>query len=182
MSRTHFMTLRRAVTYVGGVSLLAAWLASAASYSRQADAPPPQPAPPESPTDRLVADVQAQAARLRERLASAPAPQQPIRNPFAFQQREVRVARRMPAAPQPLFAPMLPPPPPEPALFLAGVAEDQTPAGPVRIAMLTTRGDDVLLAKVGEMVLDRYRVTAIGADVVELHDTTTGTIRRLALR
>jgi hypothetical protein len=36
--------------------------------------------------------------------------------------------------------------------------------------------------KEGESILDRYRVTKIAADVVELTDVTDGTVRRLALR
>src|SRR5215203_2586783 len=80
------MTLRRATLYVGGGSLLVAWFSSAASLSLMRT---PRRAFSETqslaaPTDGVAATVQAQARRLRQRLATAPLPQEPLRNPFAF--------------------------------------------------------------------------------------------------
>jgi hypothetical protein len=175
------MTTRRAVSYGGLFCLLAAWLASAASTLQ--DQPPDndQLRGVESPaTDALVNEVQGQAARLRRRLASAPVPELPTRNPFLFDSRIVSTPR--PAVRQPEPQPMAPLPPSEPALYLLGVAENQSPDGLKRTAILGDQADAVIMAAVGETVLDRYRVEAIGADAIELKDVATGAIRRLALR
>ena len=175
------MTTRRAVSYGGLFCLLAAWLASAASTLQNQ---PPDSAPDravESPaTDALVSEVQAHAAKLRRRLASAPVPQAPTRNPFLFESRAASPTRHALREPAPL--PMPPPPPPEPALYLLGVAEDNGPDGPKRTAILGDQTDEVIIVSVGETVLDRYRVEAIGADAIELKDVTTNAVRRLALR
>jgi hypothetical protein len=175
------MSLRRAALCVGGATLIAAWFASAASEPGQRDQPPPRPTPaPQTDTERLAAGVQAQAARLRERLASAPVPQQPLRNPFTFDRREA-AAPRLAEQPMEFVAPP-PPMPAAPALMLVGIAEQQSPAGLVRIAMLSGDSDDVLMARVGESVIGRYEVLAIDPEAVELKDIVTGTTRRLVLR
>ena len=80
------MTLRRATLYIGGGSLLVAWFSSAASVS-QMRTPPRAFSEGQSgaaPTDGVAEAVQAQSRRLRQRLATAPLPPQPLRNPFAF--------------------------------------------------------------------------------------------------
>jgi hypothetical protein len=175
------MSLRRAALCVGGATLIAAWFAAAASEPRQRDQPRAEPtSSPQSETERLAAGVQAQAVRLRERLASAPVPQQPVRNPFTFD-RHAEPASRPAARPIEFVAPP-PSVPAAPALMLVGVAEQRQPAGLVRIAMLSGDGDDVLMAKVGESVIGRYEVLAIDPEAVELRDTVTGATRRLVLR
>ena len=176
------MTTQRAVTYGGLFCLLAAWLASAASTTLQY---PQQPVPEGSAglttsTEALAAEVQAHASRLRERLATAPVPQLPTRNPFTFDSRVApprQIGRRIgPAvAPDPL-------PAPEPVLSLLGVAEDNGPAGVTRTAILSDDTEAVILATVGETVLGRYTVERIGAEAVELKDVASNAIRRLALR
>jgi hypothetical protein len=175
------MTANRAAAYFAGCALLGAWLASAASTSRDGRRPAPREPEP-SPTATLARDVQAQAVRLRDRLAAAPVPRAPHRNPFTF-------ADRAPAPPPPVTRAVetpidIPaPPPPEPVLALIGVAENQTPKGLVRTAMIINEAEDLMMAAVGESVLGgRYQVVAIGADAVELKDTTTGATRRLGLR
>jgi hypothetical protein len=176
------MTIRRATIYIGGATLFAAWLSSAASLSLQR---PPSRVPETIadgiwPAERLAADVQARARRLKQRLASAPIPQDPVRNPFMFRTapRKLEETARRPA-------PVLPPPemaPPEPALMLIGIAEERRTEGVVRTAMLATESDELIVAAVGDGVVQRYKVTAIGHDAVELADATTGLVRRLALR
>jgi hypothetical protein len=176
------MTIRKAVVYGGSCCLLAAWLASAASTLRR---PPVAYQEPNvtgtSATETLASDVQAHAARLRERLASAPRPQLPNRNPFVFEARptvptkSVVMRREAVIAAEPL-------PPPEPMLSLIGITEDQGPKGLVRTAVFTGDADAVFVLTVGEMLLDRYKVEAIGPDAVELKDVGTNAIRRLALR
>jgi hypothetical protein len=171
------------VAYGGICCLLAAWLASAASTTRR----PPAAAFQEprgagtSATETLASEVQAHAARLRERLASAPRPQLPVRNPFVFDRRPIPFTPP-PAArktPEVIAAELTPP---EPMLALIGIAEDQGPAGMVRTAIITDEVDAVFVLTVGETLLDRYKVHAIGADAVELKDVASDAIRRLALR
>ena len=89
-----------------------------------------------------------------------------------------------PARPAPTTspAPTAPVVAPEPPLTLIGLAEDQSPAGAIRTAIISADGGEVLMVRVGEFIGARYKVQAIGADSVELADLTTGVARRLALR
>ena len=177
------MTPTRAAAYISAVSLLAAWFASAAGVISTPRAPRVAPRSTAGTSgDAIAFDVQAQAERLQRRLATAPTPQTPVRNPFTFHAR--------PRVPQPQSEPreIAPPEPaapivdPEPELTLIGVAEDMTPKGVVRTAMIAGAGEQLILAKAGQDVAGRYKVTAVGADAVELMDTSTGRVRRLALR
>lgn len=180
-SNTH-MTVRRAVVYGGTCCLLAAWLASAASTTRRPSVTDQDPAVTgTSATETLATEVQAHAARLRERLASAPRPQLPHRNPFVFDSRPSAPPRPLAIRADPAPAPE-PLPPPEPELSLIGIAEDPGPKGLVRTAIITGDAETVFVLAVGETLLDRYKVEAIGADAVELKDIATNARRRLALR
>ena len=178
------MTPGRAAAYIGGGVLLAAWLSSAATspqYSEQAPAPTPQGT---SGHDAIGFDMQEQAARLRAKLASAPVPQQPARNPFTFVNRdEPRMRERVHAAALPEHAPALSAPvvDVEPPLSLVGMAEKQTPAGPVRTAVITGSGDELFLVSEGDELAGRYRVMVIAVDAVELQHLSTGAVRRLVL-
>jgi hypothetical protein len=181
MSFVPFMTPTRAAAYLGCATLLGAWLASAAGVG----SPPPPPSEPQpvqtSGTETLAEEVQSQAARLRERLAAAPAPRDPGRNPFAFAPKIVSSARaRRAAAALPPVAP--PPVFPEPALSLVGIAADGVATAPVRTAIITAEGGEMFMVKAGDLIGGRYRVESVGTDTVELLDHTSGAIRRLALR
>ncbi len=173
------MSRARAAAYLVGGILLAAWLASAAGVTMRPRAVPlPRRSAEAIQLDTVAADVQAQASRLRERLAIAPAPQTPARNPFAFAGREP-VPAPQPPKPQPVnavtaFVQQLIA---EPDLVLLGVAEE----GNVRTAMIGS-GDELLMATEGQTVAGRYRVGKVGADAVELVDIATGATRRLSLR
>jgi hypothetical protein len=177
------MTPKRAAAYLGGASLLAAWLASAAGVVFDAppvvqeDARPVQTAG----TETLAADVQTQAARLRDRLAAAPTPQEPFRNLFRFGARPEAQRPRRAAAP---VAEPAPPPQmlPDIPLTLIGIAEDASPQGPVRTALITTARGELLTVKAGQDVEIRYRVRTVGTDAVELTDTANGTVRLLTLK
>lgn len=178
------MSFRRAALYVGGASLLAAWFSSAASLSppQRTPAPVDESATATTGTEAMAETVREQARRLRERIAAAPLPEQPVRNPFAFREsptrREpapVRAVQAVADAQAPFVAP-------EPPLTLIGVAERQSPAGPTRTAMIATGGDELLMVGVGDSVLGRYTVTAIGPDAAQLSDVTTGATRSLALQ
>jgi hypothetical protein len=176
------MTARRATAYVGGGALLAAWLAGAAGVSRPSRPVRIAARPAETVgLDTLALDVQSQALRLRQRLATAPAPQGPIRNPFVFAPRAVAPTRisasRRPAAAVEHIAAA-----PEPPLALLGIAENKTANGLTRTAVISAGGDDILMVVEGQEVASRYRVVAIGPDAVELKDLTTGATRRLVLQ
>ena len=176
------MTLRRAALYIGGASLLVAWFSSAASLPFYRNNP--RIAARGEQTASFVEDLGSQVERQRERLrahlASAPKPDPQVRNPFAF--------GSVPAPPAPgpaqRIQPMAAAPPPEfpePVLRLIGVAEHKREEGLVRTALLVGQGDDLMMVTVGDSVLARYNVTAVGADAVELRDLTTGSTRRLVL-
>jgi hypothetical protein len=176
------MTAKQAAAYSGGGLLLLAWLASAGGLGRQARPDVEEPTPVEtSGTAELASEVQAQTLRLKTRLAAAPAPHAPARNPFTFAPRQAPASRprrvEADAAPS---APMLPPA--EPAIDLVGLAEDRTAQGVERTAIVSALSGELFLVKEGELLAARYRVKTIGADAVELTDLQTGGVRRLKLR
>ena len=72
------------------------------------------------------------------------------------------------------------PAPPPPSLSLIGVAEDVTPDGVVRTAIVSGLGD-VFLVKVGDTIRDRYRVGPVSGDATQIIDLTTGTSTTIAL-
>jgi hypothetical protein len=177
------MTPARAAAVVGGVTFVAAWLASATGLLGVRESPPPTArVSATSGAGTLAADVQAQAARLRERLSRAPVPQPRGRNPFRFESRRpifnerpiVAAVVAEPAPPGPVVTT-------PPALRLEGLAERDSAGGRKRIAILSGFGQVFFVAP-GDTVLERYRVVAIGADAIELQDLSGGTPVRLALR
>ena len=131
------MAPARAAAYLGGATLLIAWLASAAGVSRVRSAPPVERRPSALvQLDAVAADVQSQAVRLRTRLAAAPAPDSPRRNPFMFVMRAAggassgaarRALEKIPDARQPSRTW---------SMELMGVAEQKTDAGLKRTAMI----------------------------------------------
>lgn len=179
------MTPARAAAYVGGASLLAAWLAAAAAVPRET--PPPREVAPRADAlqlDALAHDVQAQAGRLRMRLAAAPAAPGGARNPFAFGSRDRLPRRRAAEAPR---APVRSAPPASEAaaimpLELVGIAEQIDNGTTTRTAMVAGAGDQLFMVTEGQPLAERYRVGAVGADAVELTDLATGATRRLGLR
>jgi hypothetical protein len=179
------MTSRTAAVYgVGGV-LLVGWLAAANMPSQdpgRAREPRDRRAATPAGSDAIAAEVRSQAARLHVRMSQAPVPDANPRNPFAF------VAAPRPSRPETgtvratvVEEPPAPATPPPPALILMGIAEDPSPAGPRRTAVIG-QGDDLLIVTEGQLILGRYKVTKIGADAVELEDVTIHGFRRLALR
>jgi len=176
------MTTNRAATIITGGVLLAAWLATAAGTGRSQD-DPREPSPQvRGELDPLVADVQAQAERLRERLNAAPAPTAQPRNPFQFAAREPRPVRRVSTPlPVPVAAATAPALLVRPAMSLVGIASDGPDAAPVRTAVIDGMGQ-LFLVKAGEKLTPRFRVEAIGADAVEISDLETGTTFRLGLK
>ena len=169
------MTPARAAAYLVGAVLLAAWLASAAGVGRPQLQVVPRRSADSMQLDTVALNVQSQAARLRQRLAVAPAPRAPIRNPFTFTARE---PTDVAAPPQALALPVAADPLlPELELVLLGVAEQ----GSTRTAMIGS-GDELLMATEGQTVAGRYRVAKVSADAIELVDLVTGATRRLFLK
>jgi len=174
------MTAKRAAAYCGGGLLVLAGLSFAGGLGLQT---PPAAEPSVSVESaraaHLGAEVLAQTARLRSRLAQGQPAPEPVRNPFTFAPRESerRPARSAAAVPEPAVLP-----PAEPAIELVGVAEDRTTNGLVRTAIVSSLSGDLFLVKEGETIADRYKVKAVGPDAVDLSDLLSGGTRRLTLR
>ena len=178
------MTARKTAFYGVGAALFFAYLAAAnmptqeSPSSERGDRPAPT-----SGTESLAGEVQAQATRLHARMADAPTPDANRRNPFSFAAapRAARPANdglvqaAAVADPAPL-------PPPLPALTLMGIAEEAIPGGIRRTAIVGGEGETVYMVTEGQAVGDRYKVTKIGADAVELEDLLTHGYRRIAMR
>ena len=174
------MNASRTAAWLFVAAVCGAWLASAAGVTRQARASRITPRAADAVQfDALAADVQAQAGRLRERLASAPTPRTE-RNPFGFSPRPrgaSAVVRSVPAAnPAPVVEVR------EPVLELVGVAESTKADGIIRTAMITGGADALMMVTAGQRILGRYDVVAVDADAVELKDLLTGSSRRLVIR
>jgi hypothetical protein len=171
------MNLKRTamIVLIGGAVL--AWLAGAATSTRVA-------LPPivvhSEPIEARGADLANEIARLHERLRPTATPRQPGRNLFTFSAARAAVAPTIvtPARPALVEAPARPA---QPALKLAGIAEDMGADGPVRTAIISGEGQ-LFMVTVGEQVTSRYKVAKISADVVELLDLSDQSVRRLALR
>ncbi|MBI2832928.1 MAG: hypothetical protein HYX76_00700 [Acidobacteria bacterium] len=177
------MTPARAAVIVAGGGLLAAWLAAAAArLPVVAQDPVATPAGASAPVDPALTDLQAQAARLRERLGSGP-PLRHRRDPFTFAPVVRKAPRVTPVAAA--FAPVALPEPPRPAVTLVGIAEetpDLSHAESKRRTAVISAFDQLFMVKEGELVTPRFRVAAIGTDVVELVDLTDHTAFRIALK
>ena len=167
----------RAVGVLGALGILAAWLVAAAGIGFDVPATP-RPAPgPVVQADPIVARIDAQAARLRGYLASAPPLKPSTRDPFRFGTRPAPADRPHPRLTEivaPLAAAFIP-------LTLAGVAEDGREEAVKRTAVITGMGQ-LFLVKEGEEFGGRFRVVRIGPDAASVTDRTTGMTVTLALK
>jgi hypothetical protein len=171
--------------------LVAVWVSSATL-------PPPAPAPVPGQAARTTRaaqqaaktashevtsfDLDEAAERLHSRINSAPRPRMPERNPFEF---APAPAPRVAPGPLPAAAaPVVPPGPLPPPFTLTGVAEHQKDNGVERTAILSdSNGNNrIYYVKVGDRLLGRYDVTAVGADAIELREIESGQVVRLGLR
>lgn len=170
------MNLIRAAALVGGAGLLVAWLAI--PFTTRAGAPPGERGPSVPlPFSPLASEIQAQADRLRDRLRTAPGLAPPLRNAFRFAPRRPARLRETVAT----TSAITPADPAPPAIVLSGIAEDATPDGVERTAVLNVMGK-LFLAKEGDAVPPRYRVVRISADGVQLADVAGGTPLTLVLK
>ncbi len=172
------MNVKRTTTIVVFGGALAAWLAAAATY-RGPDIG--EPLVLKSPAiDGRGAALAGEISRLHERLHPSARPPEAGRDLFSFVAPRPRAVElvQVPAAAlteAPIRRPTLP------AMRLSGIAEDATPDGVVRTAIISGFGQ-LFLAKEGDPVTDRYRVVKISSDVVELTDLADRSTFRLALR
>jgi hypothetical protein len=180
------MTARKTAFYGVGAALFFAYLA-AANMPSEGPSIPARGARPAATTgtETLAVEVRSQAAKLHARMAEAPVPDTNPRNPFSFA--AARRAERASLSDGLVHAaavaePAPPIAPPLPALTLMGVAEETLAAGIRRTAVIGGDGDTIYMVVEGQAVGDRYRVTKIGADAVELEDVLTHGYRRIALR
>ncbi len=160
---------------------LAVWLAAAATSDRRDVTQLAIAAA--APVDASGAALAKEVARLRDRLRPGVPPSHG-RDLFQFAPlKKVKNA----ASPVPIVASaasidaMAAAVPPPPALKLIGIAEDTTPDGPVRTAIISGPGQ-LFLVKEGDPVTARYVVAQISPDVVELTDAADHSARRLALK
>jgi hypothetical protein len=179
------MTSGKGAAYGVGAALLVACIAAA---NLPVDEPPParNARPAVAGPEALAGEVNAQAARLQARMAQAPVPDSNPRNPFAFglepRARAVGTHDGMVRAAAVPDAAVVPYTPPLPALTLMGIAEETSPAGPKRTAVIGGDGDTIYMVVEGQPVGTRYKVTKIGADAIELEDLLTKGYRRIAMR
>lgn len=173
------MNLRRVVWLGVSVLALASWMASASTSGVR---PPVAPLPPVKPgaVDRSMASLQTEIGRLHERLGPTAAPTR-SRDLFRFTTRARRRPIVAPAAAVAAASTVVPPPPVRPSLTLIGVAEDVTPDGVVRTAIVSGLGD-VFLVKAGDTIRLQYRIEQVSGDAVQIVDTATATTTTLALR
>jgi hypothetical protein len=171
------MNMKRTATMAVVAGALLAWLAGAATSTRQpAAAPAFGPAPMEISGAELASEV----ARLRERLRPVASPRDPGRNLFGFHTPPVRPTPAE-AAPVPALSEARPAVIAQPSLKLSGIAEDPGPDGPVRVAFIAGEGQ-LFMVKEGDRIASRFRVNRISADVVELTDLADNSVRRLAMK
>jgi len=161
---------------VGGAA--AAWLAAAATSGSRSGG---QPSVADvSPVDARASELAAEVARLHDWQKPVAPPRRTGRNLFSFGRTERPTAAGEHKPPAQHETPAQAGPA-APLLKLAGIGEDVTPAGVVRTAIISTAGE-LFLAKEGDEVTARYRVSRISSEVVELSDLSDGSTRRLVLR
>ena len=184
------MTSSRVAVLTGGVAVLAvlaAWLSSAAGTVPVPVSDSPigvgvTPAQSLTPAPARL-DLEREVARLSSRLAKAPRPRDPARNPFTLTARTRATTPPLPA--------VAAPPVPAPAVVdsvaadalavsLAGIGVERTSYGRRRTAILSADGR-VFLARVGDEVMGRFQVRGVTDDAVELLDLRDGTPLRLTL-
>jgi hypothetical protein len=164
--------------------LIAVWGASASlPLALSGDQAERRAAEDDRPPAPALFDVDEAAARLRNRQRESPAPREGGRNPFDYAPVSAPPATAAPAPPPAeAIAPPAPTEPPPPVFTLSGIADKTGDDGKtVRTAVISGLGQ-LYFAKVGDTVTDRYTVTAIGVDAVDLRDATTGQAIRLVLQ
>jgi hypothetical protein len=68
-----------------------------------------------------------------------------------------------------------------PPLRLVGIAEDEGADGAVRTAIISA-GGQLIFAKLGERVMERYEIARISGEAAELHDLEDNSTLTLVLK
>jgi hypothetical protein len=165
---------------VSGAGVLSMWVVSAPPSRMPGRVTPAQPRVAAGAA-AAASDIEQQADRLQARLQQEALYRQPGRNLFRFAPKAVGPAA--PTMPEASVAAVPDPPtaPPPLPMRLAGVAVDQNGDATVRTAILSTFSG-VVLARPGDEVLDRFRVTAVEEEAVDLVTLADGTPVRLTLK
>ncbi len=169
---------KAAATVATGATALAGWLATPAAPARSvAPAAAGRSAPRSAP---LTLSLEQEAARLALGNRAAAAFEQPTRNPFRFpavapirREAAATAAAAVPesAAPQ---APVFP-------FRLTGTASDDSTGTRVSTAVLSSSALGLVLARVGDVVADSYRIERIEVDGVDIVDVRDGRAIRLTM-
>jgi len=174
------MTRQRATALVLAIVCVVTWWVVAARVRAPVVSPQAGDRAPRPPAPGTLFDFEAQ----RQRLESSAAAVRSTRNPFSFSGPE-RGEADPSIRPGRGAAPDVATPPPldlEPIPYaLVGIVTRRGDDAASRVAVLSGRGQLILVAR-GETVASRYLVDTVSADVVELRDTATGRVVRLALR
>jgi hypothetical protein len=141
------------VLLIGGTVLLASWVMAGDPPQRKV------PSEPSEPTAPIVADMNAQVDRLRERLSVETRFSTPTRDPFHFTAKVEPAAIAPPPTPEKAAAPE---PPPQ----LIAILTDKAKDGVTRRAVFSLNGN-VQIVKPGDTI-DRFVVGRVDADGVEL--------------
>ena len=162
----------------GGTGLVVAWFAVPPAQTSGSHAEPTTSERPRTESS-VTADLKVETSRLRSRVETQTALGPPPRNPFRFEEpRPPRVVR--PSSPA-VELPPAPVRPPVPTLSLVGIAENATPDGPARTAVVSGMGQ-LFLLKEGEQFGGMFRVLRIGAESVEILNTRDNLPVRIALK
>jgi hypothetical protein len=166
---------------VSGAGVLSMWIVAAPPSRLPGRVTPAQPREATGAA-AAASDIEEQANRLQARLRQEALYREPGRNLFRFAPKPAaRPADSASTEPPAVSLPTLPPAPPQLPMRLAGVAVDQDGGATVRTAILSTFSG-VVLARSGDEVLDRFRVTAVEEEAVDLITIADGTPVRLTLK
>jgi hypothetical protein len=171
----------KAYALMSGAGVLSMWFAAGQPSSVPGGVTPAQPREAAGAA-AAVSDIEEQANRLQARLQHEAFYHEPGRNLFRFGSKPVAPPPEPPVV-EPPPPPVEPPPaaPPPLPMRLAGVATDQNGDVTARTAVLSTFSG-VILARPGDEVLGRFRVTAVEEDAVEFETIPDGMPVRLTLK
>jgi hypothetical protein len=166
---------------MSGAGVLSMWVVAAPPARMPGRMTPAQPRAAAGAAAAAI-DIEEQADRLQARLQQEALYREPGRNLFRFAPKPAArpTAPAIPEAPAPQI-PALPTTPPPLPMRLAGVAVDHNGDATVRTAILSTFSG-VVLARPGDEVLDRFRVTSVEEEAVDLVTLADGTPVRLTLK
>ena len=180
------MPVAKFLLIVGSAGALTAWLVAAGS-PRPAQSAAAGQAETNAGAAASAADLAIETARLRTAMAAMPARLQARRDLFryegrrrpshdvAFAEEQAAGAARVPPSVETPAAST------RPEITLLGIAEDPTPGGVVRTAILST-SEQLHMVREGEQVALRFLVHRITTGGVELRDLADDTLVSLQWR